>query len=483
MQKLQSNYGGLETIWRRQMGELTPIGFARKIGGSQDLIQRLQLYSNLDGHDGCVNTVHFNPSGELLVSGSDDLEIIIWDWAARLKKYSFNSGHVNNVFQAKVMPFTDDRCIVSCGADGQVRLAEFLDNGDVATKQLAQHKGRAHKLAIDPGSSRIFLSSGDDGAIRHFDLREGNSRILFKCHSFRGSSRSKRITVRLNAITINPRNPNYFAVGGSDEYARVYDIRKVQWDETNAAGQPMDTFVPKHLLGHGQVHITCLTYSHQEELLVSYNDELIYLFNKTMGLGSNPQVTVNAEVEDSMEVPQVYKGHRNARTVKGVSFLGPNSEYVVSGSDCGRIFIWKKLGADLVTLLTGDKQVVNCLEPHPHATILATSGIENTVKIWIPNAQQPIPLPSDAQKVMEQNQLRREDHSHISLTPDIIMHVLRLQRRQAQPDLDRTYTRADYKTDDEDNDESDEYMEVHFLDDEDSSEEGNGINLRECVIS
>ncbi len=29
---------------------------------------------------GCVNTVSFNPSGDLLVSGSDDQAIMLWDW-------------------------------------------------------------------------------------------------------------------------------------------------------------------------------------------------------------------------------------------------------------------------------------------------------------------------------------------------------------------------------------------------------------------
>lgn len=80
----------------------------------------MQLYGKLDGHAGCVNTVHFNPSGELLVSGSDDRRIIFWDWAAKTLRLSYSSGHESNVFQAKVMPFSDDQTVVSCAADGQV---------------------------------------------------------------------------------------------------------------------------------------------------------------------------------------------------------------------------------------------------------------------------------------------------------------------------------------------------------------------------
>ncbi len=92
----------------------------------QDLIQRLFLDANLDGHDGCVNTVHFNPSGELLVSGSDDRKIVFWDWSAQVQKLSYNSGHDNNVFQAKIMPFSNNHSVVSCAADGQVCQICFL---------------------------------------------------------------------------------------------------------------------------------------------------------------------------------------------------------------------------------------------------------------------------------------------------------------------------------------------------------------------
>lgn len=44
--------------------------------------------------------------------------------------------------------------------------------------------------------------------------------------------------------------------------------------------------------------------------------------------------------------------------VKGVNFFGPNSEYVISGSDCGNIFIWDKNTEAVVQWMAGDKQGV-----------------------------------------------------------------------------------------------------------------------------
>lgn len=49
----------------------------------------------------------------------------------------------------------------------QVRHSQILENGRVETKRLAKHRGRAHKLAIEPGSSRTFFSCAEDGVVRH----------------------------------------------------------------------------------------------------------------------------------------------------------------------------------------------------------------------------------------------------------------------------------------------------------------------------
>ena len=50
---------------------------------------------------------------------------------------------------------------------GQVRFGTILENGTVSTKNLAKHSSRAHKMAIEPGSPRIFYSCGEDGVVRH----------------------------------------------------------------------------------------------------------------------------------------------------------------------------------------------------------------------------------------------------------------------------------------------------------------------------
>jgi nuclear receptor interaction protein len=59
---------------------------------------------------------------------------------------------------------------------------------------------------------------------------------------------------------------------------------------------------------------------------------------------------------------RVYTGHCNVKTVKDVNYFGLQDEYVVSGSDCGHVFIWDRKTAQLVNILEGDGEVVNVVQ-------------------------------------------------------------------------------------------------------------------------
>ncbi|KAF8076438.1 WD repeat-containing protein [Lyophyllum atratum] len=99
-----------------------------------------------------------------------------------------------------------------------------------------------------------------------------------------------------------------------------------------------------------------------------------------------------------------YTGARNVATVKDVNFLGPSDEYVVSGSDDGNFFIWRKATEALHGIYEGDSTVVNMVESHPCLPLVAVSGIDHTIKIFAP-ARGPSQFSKiqNAQRIMEVN--------------------------------------------------------------------------------
>ena len=58
--------------------------------------------------------------------------------------------------------------------------------------------------------------------------------------------------------------------------------------------------------------------------------------------------------------------------------------FVVAGSDCGHALVFDRRSLSLACALKADSDVVNCVRPHPSLPLLATSGIENTIRLWAP---------------------------------------------------------------------------------------------------
>ncbi|XP_055015671.1 DDB1- and CUL4-associated factor 6 isoform X4 [Boleophthalmus pectinirostris] len=119
-------------------------------------------------------------------------------------------------------------------------------------------------------------------------------------------------------------------------------------------------------------------------------------------------------------VKMVYKGHRNSRTmIKEACFWGNN--FVMSGSDCGHIFIWDRHTAEHLMLLEADNHVVNCLQPHPYDPILASSGIDYDIKIWSPLEESPNFNRVLADEVITRNELMLEETRNTITVPASFM--------------------------------------------------------------
>ncbi|NXO04580.1 DCAF8 factor, partial [Rhinopomastus cyanomelas] len=238
----QPRWQAVHALRERELG--SSARFVYEACGARVFVQRFRLQHGLEGHTGCVNTLHFNQRGTWLASGSDDLKVVVWDWVQRQPVLEFESGHKSNVFQ----------------------------------------------LALEPDSPCTFLSAGEDAVVFTIDLRRDRpaSKLVV--------TKEKEKKVGLYTIYVNPAKPYQFAVGGRDQFVRIYDQRKIDENENNGV---LKKFCPHHLVNsESKANITCLVYSHDgSELLASYNDEDIYLFNSSHS--------------DGAEYVKRYKGHRN----------------------------------------------------------------------------------------------------------------------------------------------------------------------------
>ncbi|KAI0796668.1 WD40-repeat-containing domain protein [Abortiporus biennis] len=99
-----------------------------------------------------------------------------------------------------------------------------------------------------------------------------------------------------------------------------------------------------------------------------------------------------------------YVGACNVETVKDVNFLGPEDEFIVSGSDDGHFFVWDKETKTVHDILEADGHVVNVIESHPYLPVVAVSGIDTTVKLFAPaHGESAFSRLGNAEAIMDRN--------------------------------------------------------------------------------
>ncbi|XP_047377452.1 DDB1- and CUL4-associated factor 6 isoform X8 [Sciurus carolinensis] len=268
-------------VRRRSLGLEDPSRLRSRYLGRREFIQRLKLEATLNVHDGCVNTICWNDTGEYILSGSDDTKLVISNPYSRKVLTTIRSGHRANIFSAKFLPCTNDKQIVSCSGDGVIFYTNVEQDAETNRQcQFTCHYGTTYEIMTVPNDPYTFLSCGEDGTVRWFDTRIKTSCTKEDCKDDILINCRRAAT----SVAICPPVPYYLAVGCSDSSVRIYDRRMLGTRATgNYAGRGTTgmaaRFIPSHL-NNKSCRVTSLCYSEDgQEILVSYSSDYIYLFD------------------------------------------------------------------------------------------------------------------------------------------------------------------------------------------------------------
>ncbi|XP_020034482.1 DDB1- and CUL4-associated factor 6 isoform X9 [Castor canadensis] len=268
-------------VRKRSLGLEDPSRLRSRYLGRREFIQRLKLEATLNVHDGCVNTICWNDTGEYILSGSDDTKLVISNPYSRKVLTTIRSGHRANIFSAKFLPCTNDKQIVSCSGDGVIFYTNVEQDAETNRQcQFTCHYGTTYEIMTVPNDPYTFLSCGEDGTVRWFDTRIKTSCTKEDCKDDILINCRRAAT----SVAICPPVPYYLAVGCSDSSVRIYDRRMLGTRATgNYAGRGttgmVARFIPSHL-NNKSCRVTSLCYSEDgQEILVSYSSDYIYLFD------------------------------------------------------------------------------------------------------------------------------------------------------------------------------------------------------------
>ncbi|XP_035171109.1 DDB1- and CUL4-associated factor 6 isoform X4 [Oxyura jamaicensis] len=294
-------------VRKRSLGLEEPGLLRRHYLGRREFIQRLKLEATLNVHDGCVNTICWNDTGEYILSGSDDTNLVISNPYSRKVLTTIRSGHRANIFSAKFLPCTNDKQIVSCSGDGVIFYTNVEQDAETNRQcQYTCHYGTTYEIMTVPNDPYTFLSCGEDGTVRWFDTRIKTSCTKEDCKDDILINCRRAAT----SVAICPPIPYYLAVGCSDSSVRIYDRRMLGTRATgNYAGRGtvgmVARFVPPHL-NNKSCRVTSLCYSEDgQEILVSYSSDYIYLFDPKDDTARELKVPSSEERREELRQPPV----------------------------------------------------------------------------------------------------------------------------------------------------------------------------------
>ncbi|KAM6433596.1 WD repeat-containing protein 26 isoform 1-T1 [Rhynochetos jubatus] len=281
----------------------------------------------------------FSNDGTKLATGSKDTTVIIWQVdpdTHQLKLLKTLEGHAYGVSYIAWSP--DDNYLVACGPDDCSELWLWnVQTGELRTKMSQSHEDSLTSVAWNPDGKR-FVTGGQRGQFYQCDL-DGN--LL---DSWEG--------VRVQCLWCLSDGKTVLA---SDTHQRIRGYNFEDLTDRNIVQEdhPIMSFT------------------------ISKNGRLALLNVATQGVHL-------WDLQDRVLVRK-YQGVTQGFYTIHSCFGGHNEDFIASGSEDHKVYIWHKRSELPIAELTGHTRTVNCVSWNPQIpSMMASASDDGTVRIWGP---------------------------------------------------------------------------------------------------
>ena len=247
----------------------------------------------LSGHADWVRSITFSSDGILLVSGSDDKTVKLWDFQTGGVIKTLH-GHTSWVYSVSISP--DGTTLASGSGDNSIRLWGVQKG--ICLHVMDGHSKTINSISFSPTNSQHLISACEDNTVQQWDINgyqigpayEGNHAVFSPDGTQFVSWREQVATVRdskSGAVVAKLQVPSgqihHCCFSPSGEFITGSDGRTIYvWDITSS-----DPCLLKTLVGHARP-ITSLTFSSS---LISVSEDKSVKFWQIGGSSTDQLVT------------------------------------------------------------------------------------------------------------------------------------------------------------------------------------------------
>mmetsp|Transcript_11587 Transcript_11587/g.23551 ORF Transcript_11587/g.23551 Transcript_11587/m.23551 type:complete len:940 (-) Transcript_11587:472-3291(-) len=355
-----------------------------------------QLRLSFSGHRSPVSSLAWSSSSAILISGSSDGDLTVWDTIGERGQFRIHGAHTNAITVVLILESATGSRLISGSKDGVLKVFDLVSQHCIQT--IVGHRGEIWSADFSP-DRRLLVTGSADSLLRFWEIRQhnlnekdnsedhrGDSPLLIALGAYPRRNSGRTVTVRFGLSG----QTTLLAAHGADKVIELFSIRTaadaerhrrrrksrrkekqtspLDFDEGVDAQDDVDKVLGKDYIKPGKsfqlsfkirsidfVPDSTISHSNRAHILIQMTSNCVETFRVPF-----MQTTcegANTEVDQILSLDS--EGHRGE--IRSLAFSSLNDSRLISVSTSRTLKVWEVASGNCLRTIATGGYGISCL--------------------------------------------------------------------------------------------------------------------------